>query len=143
VMTARLRMGTAMKLNRRAMIRVTQRLCGPRIAGIPDANTGAPIGVPVWREALSSHAGRIRRRLGRLRATRATAGSWLNWGYYIGHSQPMRELWQEPVPAADDVFAAILGPGGWQLDPGAYSGSGVNLFLRLLTLKIWLSQRNG
>jgi asparagine synthase (glutamine-hydrolysing) len=142
VMTARLKMGSAMKLNRRVMIQVTQRVCGPRVTGIPDANTGVKIGAPVWQEAMSSHVKRVRNRLGRLRATRATSGSWLNWGYYIGHSPALRELWETPVPEAETLFDAILGPDRWHRDPDAYSGSSVALFLRLLTLKIWLSQRS-
>jgi asparagine synthase (glutamine-hydrolysing) len=142
VMDARLKLSTSMKLNRRAMIEVSRRLCGPRIAGIPDANTGAPIGAPLWREVMSYQARRVRSRLARMRPTRATTGSWLNWGYYIGHSQPLRELWEKPNPQADALFDAIVGEGRWNRDLRAYSGSGVNLLLRLLTLKIWLDQRS-
>jgi len=143
VMSARLKMGTAMKLNRRAMIQATRRLCGPVIAGIPDANTGVAIGAPVWREAVSAHSRRLRSRLMKFRSRRATASSWLNWGYYIRHSVPLRALWEAPDPRADALFDEILGPGGWHRDPASYSGFGVNVFLRLLTLKTWLGQRPG
>ena len=143
VMDARLKLGTAMKLNRRAMIQATRRLCGPVIAGIPDANTGVAIGAPVWREAISAHTRRLRSKLMKLRSKRATASSWLNWGYFIRHSAPLRALWDAPNPRADMLFDEIVGPGGWHRDPSAYSGFGVNLFLRLLTLKTWLDQRPG
>lgn len=143
VQSARLKLGTAMKLNRRAMIQATRRVCGPVIAGIPDANTGVAIGAPVWREAVSAHSRRLRSRLMKFRSRRATASSWLNWSYYIRHSAPLRALWDAPDPRADAVFDEILGPDGWQRDPASYSGFGVNMYLRLLTLKTWLGQRPG
>jgi asparagine synthase (glutamine-hydrolysing) len=142
LMAARLKMGSAMKLNRRAMIQVTQRVCGPVISAIPDANTGAPVGAGLWQEAASYQIRRVRNRLGRLRPTRATSGSWLNWGYYLAHSPRIRELWNLPATQADSVFDQIFGPGSWPRDPAGCSGGRVNLFIRLLTLRLWMARHS-
>ncbi len=137
-----LKMSCSMKLNRRLFVEMVARVCGERVCAIPDANTGAPVGAPVWREAMSVHTRRLAGLAAKLKLSNATNGSWLNWTHYARHSAVVKALWSSPTADALDVFALVLGKDGFSGDINAYGGCRVYLFLQLLTLKLWFDQRS-
>lgn len=141
LLTTHLKMSSAMKLNRRLFARTVERVCGPAVSRIPDANTGAAVNAPLFLEAASHHARRAGRLLRRIRPAAATSGSWLNWHYYITHSAKLHALWNKPNPTADDIFTQILGRDAYQKDPRQWTGRRIGTFLQLFTLKLWLDQR--
>jgi asparagine synthetase B (glutamine-hydrolysing) len=136
-----LRQSCAMRLNRRLFVSMVQKVCGPRLCRIPDANTGVSVDASPLAESLSCHARRARRLLARLHRPDAADGSWLNWPHYVLHSRKLRSLWNTPNPEAFDIFRQVLGPDGFHPEIEAYRGRAVWLFLQLFTLKLWLDQR--
>jgi asparagine synthase (glutamine-hydrolysing) len=141
LMTTRLKMSSAMKLNRRLFASAVERVCGPAVSRIPDANTGTRVNAPLALEAVCHHARRAGRLLRKLRPAAATNGSWLNWSYYVAHSAKLQALWNTPNPVADDIFEQVLGRENYQKDIRSWSGHQLWLFLQLFTVKLWLDQR--
>lgn len=143
LMSVYLKISPAMRLNRRLWAKAVQAICDARVVRIPDANTGAPVNAGLAREAVSSHLCRLGSRLQKLKASRATTGSWLNWGYYMAHSEKVRSLWEPRNRDAENVFREVLGGDGFSRDLETYQGGRLSLLLRLLTLKLWFDQRAG
>ena len=137
-----LRMPLRLKLNRALFTRMAMRVCGEAITRIPDANTGAPMNASPLERAVRSGAMAVRNRMGRLKRSMATQGSWPNWHYYLQHSERLRGLWLRPNPEAWEFFRAVLGKDRFTLDLRAYGGNKLNLFLRLFTLRLWFDQRS-
>jgi len=142
MMDVYLKMSCNMRLDRKLFGRMVQRVCGERVSGIEDANTGVPVSASLWREALSSHWRKVGRLMKKIRPTQATSGSWLNWSYYASHSPKVRALWERPNPDAFEVFREILGKDRFSMDISAYRGSEVYIFLQLFTLKLWFDSRS-
>jgi asparagine synthase (glutamine-hydrolysing) len=134
-------MSCAMKLNRSLFAKTVGRICGDTIASIPDANTGVPVSASFLREACSAHLQRAGSLLRKFKPSPATNSSWLNWGYYARHSKVVQSLWSAPNPDALDIFRQVLGSDAFSLDPAAYEGRRLGLFMQLFTLKLWFDQR--
>ena len=134
-------MSCAMKLNRSLFAKTVGRICGDTIASIPDANTGVPVSASVLREACSTHLQRAGSLLRKFKPSPATNSSWLNWGYYARHSKVVQSLWSAPNPDALDIFRQVLGNDAFNLDPVAYEGRRLGVFMQLFTLKLWFDQR--
>ena len=141
LMSVYLKMSSAMRLNRTLFARAVQAVCGSRVSRIPDANTGAPVNATLAREAVSSLLCRLGSRLRRLKPSRATSGSWLNWDYYLTHSEKVQSLWEPRNSDAEEVFCQVLGKEGFSRDLHAYQGARLALLMRLFTLKLWFDQR--
>jgi asparagine synthase (glutamine-hydrolysing) len=129
-----------MKLNRAFFVRTVQRICGDNLSDIPDANTSAPVGAPLWREALGGHWLSLQRKWMRLRNTIATNQSWPDWTTYIQKSPEIRRIWERKNPAADEFFTRVMGT--FERDLAVDRGPKLGLFIHLLTLKIWFDLRN-
>jgi hypothetical protein len=68
-------------------------------------------------------------------------GSWPDFGAYVAGSRAIMELWADPSPLQRELFTEMLGQDPWGRDPAGWGVVDVDLFLRLLTLKLWLEQR--
>lgn len=141
LMATRLKMTSAMKLNRKVFARTAEAVCDPRVFGVPDANTGAPINASLLQDAVGSHLRRAKTVIRKLNPSLATNGSWLNWNFYVNHNEKIRSLWQTPNRDADEVFRQVLGGNGFHKDIRAYRGRQLGIFLQLFTLKLWFDQR--
>jgi hypothetical protein len=142
LMAVHLKMSCSMRLNRQLFAKMAERVCGPRLRGIPDANTGAPVNSSPLREMLHARfrdAERVRRKL---MPSRTTTGSWPNWNHHLTHSPGIRSLWSTPNPDALEIFRQVLGKDGFKTEIGAYKGDAIYIFLQLFTLKLWFDQRS-
>jgi asparagine synthase (glutamine-hydrolysing) len=130
------------KLNRSLFKKTVQRICGATVTSIPDANTGAPANATLLREAVSMTTRRVRRKLHKLKPSIANDTSWPDWSYYVANSTKLKGMWEEPVPAATEVFRRVLRPEDLRSSPADYKGRDIFLFVQMLSLKIWLKQRS-
>ncbi|MEO8614629.1 MAG: asparagine synthase-related protein [Luteolibacter sp.] len=71
----------------------------------------------------------------------ATPGSWPNWHYYVAHSPELARLWAEPSAGERELFSDILGADPWKKPLAVWAQENPVLLVRLITAKIWLSQR--
>jgi asparagine synthase (glutamine-hydrolysing) len=137
-----LRLPPAVKLNRRVFSLMVRRQCPPGVAGVPDANTETRVGAgPVEVAA---------RRLQRFLATRLTpgaagaaAGCWPDWATYVPSSPALRRLWEREPASSREVLRELAGDRVFRARVDDYRGGDVYLLVRLLTLKVWLDQRQG
>lgn len=130
-----------LKLDRK-LFKAVVGLGAARFHRIPDANTGLPVGAPMPLEAVARYWIALRRQLERGRARMATQESWPNWVHYLSQSQVVDSIWRRPNPQADEILAEITG----RARPDRLSvrtDRDCRLALRMLTLKIWLDQREG
>lgn len=131
------------KLNRAVFKRMVRRVCDPRIAAIPDANTGVAITAPRWVAIAGRYGIALRRRRELRRRSIRSAESWPNWGYYLRHSAMIRSLFEPVEPATRDALREIAGPTFYRPRTADYPDPEARPFLRLLTLKLWIDQRLG
>lgn len=71
----------------------------------------------------------------------ATDTSWPDFGYYVANSKVVVELWNSPSPAQREILGDLLGEDPWARSLAEWGRRDVDLILRLLTLRIWLTQR--
>lgn len=135
------RMPYRWKLNRAIFSQAVRRICGPRFAHIPDANTGARLGASRVHEILAWSWLRLQNRLHRLTSSPVTEGSWPNWHQYVAHSERIASQWARPDEALDGLFRRILGRGPLSTDVKTYRGQDLWMLIQLLTLKLWRQQR--
>jgi len=130
------------KLNASIFRKMMTFVCPKAVLDIPDSNTGAAINSAKWSFAVRRCTAAILNRMSqRLLPGLHTRGSWLNWDYYVHHSPVVRDLWTRETSGAQGVLREIMGPERFRADVQDYRGRNVQLFVRLLTLKIWLDQR--
>lgn len=141
LLDAHLKMSSAMKLNRELFALTVKRICGPGITRIPDANTGLPLDGSTARVAIRSHGRRLKSLARRLMHSPSTHDSWLNWRYYVDHSQAFQSLWTAPHRDADEIFTQVLGKEGFSRETRDYRGTRLWILIQLFTLKLWLDQR--
>lgn len=135
-----LKIPPAMKLNRRLFCLMMQKACPASLLRIPDANTGTRIGATTVELA----ARRLQRAVARRwpgRRPRSAEGSWPDWFAYIGQSPSIRRLWTRDENGTIDPLRGLVGAEQIRPGVGDYTGADLYLFLRLLTLKIWMDLR--
>jgi len=131
------------KLNASLFSRVTAIQCGKSIAKIPNANTGVRVGAPLPLATISLYQRALAKHLRRRVQGMTTEESWPNWEYYIDHSRKIESLWMRNKEKARDLFRNILDEDPYEKSIQEYkSGFDLELFLRLLTLKLWFEQRD-
>ncbi len=130
----------ALKLNRTLFISAAEKVCGPRVSAIPDANTGGQMAASFVKEAILHHVNNGRKVLRRLKRAVNNDGSWPEWRRYLHASPGIRSLWNRPNAKATGVFRQILGD-RFKAGLEEYQGKDVYLFLQLFTLKLWFDQR--
>jgi asparagine synthase (glutamine-hydrolysing) len=130
------------KLNTSLYSKMVERQCGEKIARITNINTGARVNAPPISLIFHGFWRKLQRLLRERKKSIATDESWPNWQYYVPHSPKVGSLWLKKNQIADDVFRQIMGKDGYEISIEKYAGEPQNkLFLRLLTLKLWLDQR--
>lgn len=140
------------KLNGHLFRLAVQRLASPAQKRIPDNNYGGPLDASPLSVMAYVSLRRQQARLGRLWRrmvgqnkphSLAQSGSWPNFGLYIRHSKLLRSLWNDPSASGRDCLTDILGYDPWQKEMGHWTRTedAVQLFLRLLTLKLWFDIR--
>jgi asparagine synthase (glutamine-hydrolysing) len=130
------------KLNGSLFKKMLTLLGPPALCRVPDSNTGAPVNASWPRQAVHRYCSALQNRFANtLRPRMATAGSWPNWRHYFRHSRVMDSLWSRPNAVARELFITIIGKNNYHPDLRDYLDADPLLFLRLLTLKIWLDQR--
>lgn len=139
------RLSPAMKINSRVFAPAVVSLLPEAGRSIPNNNPGQfPLGLPLWKQWLSGAAWLVNQALRRKffpeKSRLSTASSWPNFSYFIANSQIIPQFWSNWTDAQTDALYHILGYhpaqkkfSAWVSDP--------DLFLRLLTLKLWLHQR--
>ncbi|MFX0199829.1 MAG: asparagine synthase-related protein [Candidatus Hodarchaeota archaeon] len=137
-----LKMPPKYKLNTSMYSKMVEVQCGERFSQIPNCNTGARVNASRISLFLHRNKKAIERQIkGTILKSVATDHSWPNWEYYAHHSEKVRSLWMRKNDVAQEIFAAIMGKDPYQMEIQKYRGKGVDLFFRLLTLKLWLDQR--
>lgn len=71
-----------------------------------------------------------------------TRGSWPDYVYYATHSKVLPRLWNDPDGTTREVMGELLETDPWDRSIDAWVSQGCLLFYRLVTLKLWLDQRN-
>jgi hypothetical protein len=127
------------KLSVSVYSRMVELMCGPTLSRIPDNNTGAPVNASGLRLQWNVYMRALRNKFEtKLRPALATSGSWPNWEYYVHHSTVLRQLWTRNGSDAPELLRSIAGFDPFARPVESYAGRDVELFVRLLTLKIWL-----
>jgi hypothetical protein len=129
-----------MKLNRRVYLQAVRRICGESLSRIPDANTGLPISASPAALVLHRYRIALRRRVERSKKSMASSESWPNWRHYVRTSMRIRDLWIRQNAPAREIIHEITGE-PFREDTAAYLDRSTKYFMRLLTLKLWLDQR--
>jgi asparagine synthase (glutamine-hydrolysing) len=139
------RLSPALKINSRAFAPAVLRLLPKSAHAIPNNNEGQlPLGTPPWLQLSAGAAGLIRSAmLRRIKKTPEQLASWCSWpnfAYYLAHSEVLGQMTTTWSSAEKDIFGKILG-----FDPSERPRARwipeTSLFLRLLTLKLWLGLR--
>jgi hypothetical protein len=134
------RLPYSFKLNRSIFRKVVGALA-PRLRTIADSNTGAAADASPMREWLVSSRARVQRKLRRLHRSSGSEESWPNWHQYVLKSPKLDGLWKRRNADAIDLFRRVLGPSRVPDDVEALKRDEPFLFVGLLTLKLWLDQR--
>ena len=131
------------KLNNSLWQKMVTIVCDKKILKIPDSNTGLTVNASNFKRFIHYHVNKRREEKSLKYANSiATEISWPNWEYYIHNSKKIETLWFRENKVAKEVFTMILGFNPYQKKIQEYKKTEVSLFLRLLTLKLWLDQRD-
>jgi hypothetical protein len=112
------------------------------LSGIPDNNTGTVVNAGQLRQAFAFYASAVKDRIERLhRPPVATSGSWPNWRYYAENSTLLDELWARPASEASSLLAEAIGRDPTRTPGHALARENLEVYLRMLTIKLWLECR--
>lgn len=139
------RVPPSLKLNGQVWEDAVGRIC--RVGGdIANNNSLSRIGASETEKTLAFLRGVVYRKLfgrdvdGTPLDGSVTRGSWPDFNYYLRHSKVVPELWADPAPRTRDVLTELVGEDPWSRPMGEWAKRGSLLFLRLVTLKLWLDQ---
>lgn len=137
-----LKIPPAYKLNTSMYSKTVRLLCGERISKIENINTGAR--VDAGRRSVMVHEllKSVRTTINKKKKSIATDESWPNWYFYIQNSKTIKDLWLGENDRAQKLFTRLIGHNPYQRSILEHTGKrNIKLFLRLLTIKMWLKQR--
>lgn len=140
------RLSPALKLNSEAFALAVLGLLPSSARAIPNNNDGQfPLGFSVKRKLFSSSLSLLRRAVvNRFVSSRSDAlaswCSWPNFAYYVAHSRALTALWQDHPISGDGLLTDLIGEGLMSRTQAAWAAQ-PSLYLRLLTLRTWLSLR--
>jgi hypothetical protein len=130
-----------LKLNARLFRKMVLYVCGPDLSRIPDNNTGAAVTAGPASLMVHRYLSAFLNRAGNLvKPGIATRGSWPNWNYYVQHSQLVADLWTRDSINTAPILTDVLGFNPYERPMEFWQGPRTELFLRLLTLKLWIEQ---
>jgi hypothetical protein len=124
------------KLNLSVFSKMVENICGDKISRIININNGSRVNAPFLNIFFNRYKKKVFDRF-RKKNKLATNESWPNWQYYVRHSSTIKRLWEKKNPVSDQILNSILNVPHWK----NYQQTDVRLFLRMLTLKIWLDQQ--
>jgi asparagine synthetase B (glutamine-hydrolysing) len=138
------RIPSRFKLNSSLFRQMALSVCDQRVASVPDNNTGARLDASRPSQWAHRYFAALRNRITtKVFPTMTTTGSWPNWEYYLAKSKVIPSLWTRRNDLARGLFHETLGYDVMQKSPAEFRGRDLELFLRLLTQKLWLDQRTG
>lgn len=143
------RLSPSQKLNSRVFRLAVHKIVSGKADHIPNNNDGVALNASDSRRLLKFVQLRLQRKLCKLlqrlrrrsthRPALGTQGSWPDFSTYIRTSPVIAELWQQPEPADQALLSDLLGYDPWQISLQSWGcDERIDLFLRLLTVKIWL-----
>ncbi|WP_027857977.1 asparagine synthase-related protein [Marinobacterium jannaschii] len=142
-----LKMAPEQKLNARVFRKAVLRIVGPEVAAIRNNNDHVALGDSDGARIYQHFRQKVVRRFRQLCAGQpdnplTTAGSWPDFSAYVARSAVINELWQQPGAQQKELLSDLLGFDPWSRDLSWWARhEQVDLFLRLLTLKLWLGLR--
>lgn len=132
------------KLNVSMYSKMVELQCGKCISRIPDSNTGAPVNASQPTMLYHKYVTALRSRFEkRIAPKMSTSGSWPNWEFYVHHSDVIRSAWFGDNSTARDILHQIMGKDPYNSKIQSYVGKEIDLFSRMLTLKIWVGLNLG
>ena len=130
------------KLNTSMYSKMVELQCCKKIPKVINSNTGARVNASQVMLILHGIHKTIQSRIKKKKKNIATNESWPNWPFYIYNSKKIDFLWMHNNKPARDIFKELLGNDPYDKKITAYQENrDLKLFLRLLTLKIWIDQR--
>jgi asparagine synthase (glutamine-hydrolysing) len=131
-----------LKLNARVFRDAVTRLLPAAARSIPNNNDRVALDMPEWQRVLYDLAVKARRRLSAGQTDSiVTEGSWPNFNFYLSHSLRIEELWRQPTAGIRSMLTDLLGEDPWATPLAAWARRDGDLMLRLITMKVWLTQR--
>lgn len=138
-----LRIPPSYKLNASMYSKAVELICGEEISKITNINTGTRVNANQASVIAHGYIKSLKTKINRRKKSIATNESWPNWYYYIQNSNVINALWSKRASSAQDVITALINCDPFEDSIQDYVRKGkIKLLLRLLTLNIWLSQRN-
>ncbi len=145
------RLAPSQKLNGKVFRMAVHLITKAQAGHIPNNNDGTHLlAKDHWkmlRHFISRLQLRGRRLLGKVipgfnQPSLTTKGSWPNFSYYVANSDVIANLWANPHTITADLFNDLLGYDPWKVSLAEWGSDDTknDLFLRLLTLKIWLEK---
>mgnify|MGYP000639809143 CR=1 FL=1 len=145
------RLSPSQKLNSKVFRLAVHEVVGDKAAHIKNNNDGVPLNASnnmriakYFQHRFYDKARRGWRKLFPNKSSKpplATNGSWPNFCLYVKNSQVIEDLWSEPTDLSRAILTELMGSDPWHTDLNTWSDDDhIDLFLRLITLKIWLEE---
>ena len=142
IIEAYLMIPPAFKLNTSMYSKAVSLLCGERISKITNINTGAKVNAGRTSVMVHELLKSVRTKINRRKHSIATDESWPNWYFYIRNSKTIKNLWLCEKDITEELFIRLIGYNPYEKTIMEHSNeANLKLFLRLLTVKMWLMQR--
>lgn len=119
---------------------MVEMLCGKDVSQINNVNTGTIVNPSRLSLIMNLYKRAIQRRIYKLRGTLATDESWPNWTHYVDNSKKIESLWINKRNKSEEMFSCLLGINPYLKPLREYARKDLNMFVRLITLKIWMEQ---
>jgi asparagine synthase (glutamine-hydrolysing) len=137
-----LKIPPSMKLNTSMYAKMVYLICGKKLSSIENVNTGARVNASPLEIMLLNNIGALRRKINvRRKPDIATEESWPNWEYYLNTSKKIRAMWGSKNDEFRDLLSKVTSVNPSSKSVEEFCGRERKLFLRLLTLKLWLENR--
>jgi asparagine synthetase B (glutamine-hydrolysing) len=116
---------------------MVEMVCGKTASKIDNVSTGTRVNPSKFNLVINSYRRALQRRVYRLKGTIATDESWPDWLNYVHNSKKIKSLWRRETNKTRDLFSEILGVNPYSNEIQDFKATGLDSFLRLITLKIW------
>jgi asparagine synthase (glutamine-hydrolysing) len=145
-----IRMPASAKLNAKAFLQAATKISGSKARHIVYSNYNAPLDASETQimirslsigmvKKLKKVQNKVLRR--RPKATIVTRHSWPDFSVYIQNSPVIKSLWEPKHQETTDVLTELIGQNSWKRDFHKEVTLNAEQFLRMLTMKLWLDQR--
>jgi hypothetical protein len=132
----------SMKLNTSMYAKMVTLLCGRKLTSIVNINTGARVNATWVENMIMTNLGSLRRKIfQRSDSGIETEESWPNWMYYFAKSGKIRSFRDRENAIFNDVLARVSALDLTHFQFDNLSDPQLKLWLRLLSIKLWLEHR--